>query len=410
MRRWLNRPQNLQRVFIGQLGFVGLGALEGSRRLLNGDYQWYTGFRGDKSNERPNTVVDDWFDNLFTKFGTSGDSFVTPEQAKPGQKRLRDGGARKRLDISPADNKRKRDPPVDPSSVKRPRVAPEVSLAMPDASTETNNHTGTGKENGLKPYGATSNYLPDYFTFRGTSTIWKKFDGTARGDSGAPANAVNSSQSIRIRLNSPADINLTTTGSNDSNAPLKGFSHWKTTYSHYRVIKTEVKIYFNRRRWELAKPSGTTAAETVAHYYDDTPYMVGFVCDPSGRLGTNLDSKSFHAILKGKHVAHKYLIGGQQTGFSYTYVPESWDMSLPVQQRDQFWTPVSTNPTSSDIMIIYVAPVDLNATAAIDCIVEVEMTVQMRELNDSILAGLYTVDSLIATADVTTTTEDMEEL
>lgn len=53
MRRWINRPQNLQRVFIGQLGVVGLGALEGSRRLLNGDLQWYLGASGD--NPRPDS-------------------------------------------------------------------------------------------------------------------------------------------------------------------------------------------------------------------------------------------------------------------------------------------------------------------------------------------------------------------
>ena len=405
--RWYNRPHNLQRLLLAEIGVAGFGALEVTRRLFNGDSQWYTGFRGSSSDERPNTALDDWFESLFTSYSGLGDSFTTPEQAKVGQKRQRDGKAKKKLEISPADkssNKRKE----PPTSIEPPPKRPNLAIM----SRQPQNATGFGasRSDQLKPFGATANQVPDYFTFRGKSVIYKQIDLNSRNTAGAPTNTVTTAQGIRLRLNSPADINLSTTGTDVNNVPLKGFTTWKAFYTHYRVIETKVSIYFNRRRWSIFTntSAATSAANNIDHFYDDTPLVAGFVCDPSARLNDTLTGKDWRSILVGKHVASKYLTGGQQTGFNYTYTPESWDMSLQTAQKDQFWTPVDLNPPSQDLLYIFVAPCNANCTGTVDISIEVEMTVQMRELNTTELGKLYTTDALITTADNTNTTENME--
>lgn len=385
------RPQNLQRLLIAEIAVAGLGALETARWTLGGDHQWYTGYA---DRERPDTAYDQFWDNLFTKYTGLEDNFVTPEQAKPGEKRLRDGKAKKSL-FSPEDESKKRirgpEPNIPSPDPKRPRQ----SVNMPQLGVAD---VGPGNEDNLKPYGSTALIRPDYFTFRGRTMVTDELQLNSRNNDGSPQNTISTSRILRIRLNSPADINLNVTGAAEGNRPIKGFKDWSTYYTHYRVIKTEVKCYFNRRRWAIAL-TGATAVNNVINFYDDTPAVCGFVCDPSGRLGTTLAGKDYRALLQGKHVAHKYIIGGQQAGFTYTYTPEQWDASLNNQQTTAFWTEVTKNPINNDVLCFFVAPCAGNCTGNVDCIVEVEQTIQMREFNDTTLGGIYTQDTVISTAD-----------
>lgn len=392
MRRWINRPQNLQRIFIGQLGFVGLGALEGSRRLLNGDLQWYLGASGE--NPRPDSPWDKFWSAAFGE--TSGDNFVTPEK----DPNLRPS---KKSKISPPEKsmKRKREvfaPVIE--APKRLRGAPSTA----GMGSVAEGRSSVGYEDPIKPHPKPANVIPDTFTFKGRNVIQTSHVyGSRVYTSGAVTGAVSvdTSKVVSLRLNSPVDTNLTTTTADNSNVALNGWDTWKQYYTHYSLIETKVKIHFFRRRKNVYQTSNVDHNDSaLGDFYDDIPLCVGFLCDPSNRLGaTVLSGLNFRKVIIGPHVAHQYLMGGERCTLSYTYTPGSWDSAIENVQQDGIWTPTSQNPTTLDYMHVFSNPIGANATGELDIIIEVEQTVQMRQYTLTTLAGLYNLDTRIAGAD-----------
>lgn len=399
MRRWINRPQNLQRVFIGQLGFVGLGALEGSRRLLNGDAQWYLGASGD--NPRPDSAWDKFWSSAFGE--TSGDSFITPDKDPKNR-------PHKKAKISPPEKsmKRKRDIFQADPSVEAPKRL-RGSAASSEMTSVASGRTGVGYEDPLKPARNPANVIPDTFTFKGRNVVQTSHVYANRvGATGVVENAVsvNLAKVVTLRLNSPVDINITTTGNDEANVPINGWDIWKTYYTHYSLISTKVNIHMFRRRNNViqvtALPVSAPDAKDACRqdFYDDIPICVGFVCDPSNRLGSaQLSSLNFKKILLGPHVAHQYLMGGERCSFSYTYRPGDWDSAIENVQQDGIWTPTSQNPTTLDYFHVFTNATGANAAGEIDIIVEIEQEVQMRQYTLTTLQGLYSQDTRIAGAD-----------
>ena len=74
---------------------------------------------------------------------------------------------------------------------------------------------------------------------------------------------------------------------------------------------------------------------------------------------------------------------------SYNYTPDSWDRSIETAQEDGLWTAISANPSCVDCLKIICAPLSDQNVGFIDVIVELEMTVQMRQMNNSTLQGEY---------------------
>ena len=393
MRRWINRPQNLQRVFIGQLGVVGLGALEGSRRLLNGDLQWYFGASGD--NPRPDSAWDKFWSTAFGE--TSGDNFITPEK-DPNQR------PSKKSKISPPEKSMKRKREVFAPEIEAPkrlRGAPSTATAMGSVAEGRINR---GYEDPIKPHPKPANVIPDTFTFKGRNVVQTSHLYADRvASTGAIQNAVSvdTCKVVSLRLNSPADVNLTTTGADNSNVPINGWDTWKSYYTHYSLIETRVKVHFFRRRNNIFQSTAVSSDSNArGDFYDDIPICVGFVCDPSNRLGaTVLAGLNFKKIIIGPHVAHQYLMGGERCSFSYVYTPGSWDSAIENVQQDGIWTPTSQNPTTNDYFHIFSNAVGANAAGELDIVVELEQTVQMRQYTLTTLTALYNHDTRIAGAD-----------
>ena len=393
MRRWINRPQNLQRVFIGQLGVVGLGALEGSRRLLNGDLQWYFGASGD--NPRPDSPWDKFWSTAFGE--TSGDNFITPEK-DPNQR------PSKKSKISPPEKSMKRKREVFAPEIEAPkrlRGAPSTATAM---GSVAEGRINKGYEDPIKPHPKPANVIPDTFTFKGRNVVQTSHIYADRAaETGAIQNAVSVDicKVVSLRLNSPADVNLTTTGVNNSNVPINGWDTWKSYYTHYSLIETRVKVHFFRRRNNIFQSTAVSNDSYArADFYDDIPICVGFVCDPSNRLGaTVLGNLNFKKIIIGPHVAHQYLMGGERCTFSYVYTPGSWDSAIENVQQDGIWTPTSQNPTTNDYFHIFSNAIGANAAGELDIVVELEQTVQMRQYTLTTLTALYNHDTRVAGAD-----------
>lgn len=74
---------------------------------------------------------------------------------------------------------------------------------------------------------------------------------------------------------------------------------------------------------------------------------------------------------------------------SYNYTPDSWDRSIETAQEDGLWTAIASNPSCVDCLKVICAPLSTNNVGEIDVIVELEMTVQMRQMNNSTLQGEY---------------------
>lgn len=392
MRRWINRPQNLQRVFIGQLGFVGLGALEGSRRLLNGDLQWYLGASGD--NPRPDSPWDKFWSSAFGE--TSGDNFITPEK-DPNQR------PSKKSKISPPEKSMKRKREVFAPEIEAPKRLRGAPSATAMGSV-AEGRSSVGYEDPIKPHPKPANVIPDTFTFKGRNVVQTShIYGSRVYTTGAVTGAVSvdTCKLVSLRLNSPVDVNLTTTSADNSNVTLNGWDTWKQYYTHYSLIETKVSIHFFRRRNNVFQTTAVDSnSSALADFYDDIPLCVGFLCDPSNRLGaTVLAGLNFKKIVIGPHVAHQYIMGGERATFSYTYTPGSWDSAIENVQQDGIWTPTSQNPTTLDYMHVFSTPVGANATGELDIIIEVEQVVQMRQYTLTTLAGLYNHDTRIAGAD-----------
>ena len=177
------------------------------------------------------------------------------------------------------------------TSAWKPAAAP---TAVPSATTSIMGNP-MGQEDPVKPVGAVANYAPDYFTFKGKSVHSFYASGaTVNSTTGAvTANAALTYQDFR--LNSASDPNLSATGSGSSNSMINGFEIWKSYYDYYRVLGTQVNLTFIKREYLLNEVAitGTTAITNAVgpDYYNGLPWMVGFVCDPSNRLGSHLLAK-----------------------------------------------------------------------------------------------------------------------
>lgn len=388
--RWYNRPDNLRRIWFAQLGAVTVGTLEASRRLLGGDYQWYTG-PGIK--DRPDSAWDRFWSE--TVFGET--EFVTPDKLPQDSvlgKRARGENKAKRNIISPdqANKKRSSDTVLSDRPSKRPNLLDTArKMSMP-----THKGPGGNEDPVIPPPKRVSNVAPDYFTFKGRVVIYKQYSlCSVERSTGVNSNNAKLYQEVRIRLNSPADINLDLTTADESNKELNGFDKWKTFYSHYRVLRTNVRVTFMRREGLTADKDNAGTSEICGW---SIPVIVGFVCDPSARLSI-ADTKDYRPLLAGKHIAHDYLGKGGRTSFTYTYTPEAWDQSIERVAEDGIWTPTSKNPSSNDLLHIFCMPSSTYCAGDIQCFIEVEQEVQMKQYTDTFLNDIYGSAAPAGTAD-----------
>lgn len=266
-----------------------------------------------------------------------------------------------------------------------------VPTAVPSATASTMGNP-MGQEDPVKPVGAVANYAPDYFTFKGKSVHCFMASGATVNSTTGAVTADCALTYKDFRLNSASDPNLTLTGSDSNNSMINGFEIWKTYYDYYRVLGCQVNLTFMKReiKYNQVISGGTTAITQAVgpDYYNGFPWMVGFVCDPSNRLGSHFSGKTYRDILVGKHQHMEWLQHGMLR-MSYNYTPESWDRSIETAQEDGLWTAIASNPSCVDCLKIICAPLGNQNVGNIDVIVELEMTVQMRQMNNSTLQGEY---------------------
>ena len=141
-------------------------------------------------------------------------------------------------------------------------------------SRPTHKGPGGNEDPVIPPPKRVSNVAPDYFTFKGRVVIYKQYAlSSVERSTGVNSNNATKYQEVRIRLNSPADINLDLLTADESNKELNGFDKWKTFYSHYRVLRTNVRVTFIRREGFTADKDNAGTSEIGGW---SIPVIVGF--------------------------------------------------------------------------------------------------------------------------------------
>lgn len=251
--------------------------------------------------------------------------------------------------------------------------------------------TGNG-EDPVQPFGVVADYAPDYFTVRGKACGAAEFSGAPVNLTTGETTGTAANGEWQIRLNSPADWNVTATGSVPANTEMNGFDLWKGLYSHYRLLQTKVKLTFFKKHvvYGMVAVGGTTSVTNkFMEYANSAPVSVGYVADPSNRLGTQLLGKNFAEIRNGKHVHFEAMMHGM-TSMTYVYTPGKWDQSIETTQEDGIWTATNTNPSTQDILHILVIPHTQGAIYQMEVMVELEMLVQFKQFTDATLTAIYT--------------------
>ena len=112
--------------------------------------------------------------------------------------------------------------------------------------------------------------------------------------------------------------------------------------------------------------------------------LVGYeLTDDSGAKKTT----TVEAFVESKGTSHKYcqgynLNGGIQS-LSYHYSPYAWDYHVHETGVEERWTPVSSTPATSHLLLLrmFSAKGEAASNYDMECFVEMEFTVQFREAN-----------------------------
>ena len=374
----LHHPNALPYIFGAQILSAGGVALEYTRRSLGLDAAGYylTG-GGEETPEK-----------------AKGEA-PTQSGARSGQKRLRSGEA-KQESLDPVRQRLRFEP-----TAARPQkmdTSDEPTIEAARARGADSGMTGNS-EDPVMPFGRVAEFAPDYFTVKGRFAGGAIFTGAVvdpvQGNSGN--NAVPAE--FQVRVNSPADWNLSVTVANQNNNEMIGFSHWKTMYSHYRLLKTDLRITFIRRRVQFDNVVvGTTNPATILQNKflsnnNEIPILVGYVADPSNRLGNQLITPTTRNWIEGSQAKHSHFEWLQhgRLSMAYHYTPGAWDQSIETTQQDGIWTAVNANPSTQDVLHIVAYPLEKEAVYTLDVIVEGTMLVQFKQFTNNVITEMITL-------------------
>lgn len=379
-RRW-DHPNNLPYIFGAQIAATGLLALEGTRRALGGDYQFYTGFSGGKS--RPDsTRIDKYFRGPTSRAGSN------PTNRMPKRQRMEDVDSLISSGVNaPAGG-------ISSMETDDPTAAQPATQAL--RASGSGGTGGSREEDGLKPIHTIPNILPDYFTFRGRSIVRHRWTGPAYNTTtGVPDDLGDLSGNVyELWMNVPYDVNKNTTGTSNINTTISGYGLWKTYYKYYNVVGTRVKVTFkrNNRQFTEKKSSDDVRLNRNAALY------VGFIADP-GNLIT-VGTKDYTNWVGRPHSHFELICDGETQSFVYNYNFDKWDTDIAQVQQDGIWTLIDNAPSTKDVLKICVFPTDKETQGHLDIFIEVEQVVQMRQWNSNTLDNIIYKTTAVP-ADVT---------
>lgn len=397
-RRW-DRPENLPYIFGAQVVASGLLALEGTRRALGGDYQFYTGFSGGKP--RPDsTRLDRYFRGSTSLPNSSPTDRMPKRQRMDDSDSLLSGAEDARAGGYSVPSMRALPAPLQAALPAPSSASSQAALPAPEpsAAAKVAGGAGTGgrEEDGLKPIHHIPLILPDYYTFRGRSIVRHRWTGPAYNTStGVPDSLTDLSGNVyELWMNVPYDVNKNTTGTSNINTTISGYGLWKTYYKYYNVVGTRVKVTFKRNNRQFTEKK---ALDDVLINRNAALY-VGFIADPGNLI--SIGSKDYTNWVGRPHSHFELICDGETQSFVYNYNFDKWDTDIAQVQQDGIWTLIDNAPSTKDVLKICVFPTDLETQGHMDIFIEVEQVVQMRQWNATTLSDIIYKTTAVP-ADVT---------
>ena len=177
------------------------------------------------------------------------------------------------------------------------------------------------------------------------------------------------------RLNSVFDPSTLAT----AHQPM-GRDTWANVYDFYRVVHTKVKMTFINL--SDITPGEVNGSDTVIFGWEETD-------DSAGTIVTTRT-----ALMERKHADHRIVPGCDRgnlkngTYMEYAYSPTTWDNHVHSTGIEERWTAINSTPTNSHFIVMHIFPAKVGTTPQpmnFELAVEIEYTVQFREVKSSIL-------------------------
>lgn len=244
-------------------------------------------------------------------------------------------------------------PPEDPTG--------PAKMSLPAPSTGN----GTQGEIGLKPFGKVANTQPDYFT---TKFKWV-FDRNITSTNGTL-------DKTEFRINSPYDpsIDYITAGDIRRNSSVNGWAIYADRYKYYRVVgvKAHISFHFPKGGYMQDVPGNYPVRAIKKEILNGWTKACGVNINPGRVIPFSSDSVSSWQQLAQNRYSNFQIIQGESTraDFEINYTPEMWATPVLEQQREQFWTPITQNPSLQDTYTVWCQALSRDAEMAADNVVD----------------------------------------
>lgn len=161
-----------------------------------------------------------------------------------------------------------------------------------------------------------------------------------------------------------------------------GFDKWAAIYKYYRVMGAKVKMHWFK--------SNYIGAETARQY---TPVAVGWYYDAGNVTSAGTPAEWFNvAEMKEKHLEFMGF-GDDSCYMEFDYSPDAGgEKAITAVAQEEVWTPISSSPTSPDILNIVGYPNTLNEDYYYGCFLQIEFIVQFADPISSDTLNFRTAD------------------
>lgn len=148
-----------------------------------------------------------------------------------------------------------------------------------------------------------------------------------------------------------------------------GFDKWAALFKYYRVMGAIVKMNWFKTAY--------IGAEATRNY---TPIAVGWYYDAGNVTAGSTPAEWYNcAEMKEKHLEFMGF-GDDSCYMEYKYSPDTkGEKAITAVAQEEVWTPVTSNPTSIDMLNVVAYPNTLNEDYYYGCFLQIEFICQFAD-------------------------------
>lgn len=148
-----------------------------------------------------------------------------------------------------------------------------------------------------------------------------------------------------------------------------GFDKWAALFKYYRVMGAHVKLNWFKTAY--------IGAESSRNY---TPIAVGWYFDAGNVTASSTPAEWYNvAEMKEKHLEFMGF-GDDSCYMEYNYAPDrNGEKAITAVAQEEVWTPVSSDPTSMDMLNVVAYPNTLNEDYYYGCFLQIEFICQFAD-------------------------------